>query len=70
MSTKQQQQGALVARSAFPRQEKAIGPARDWATKAYRLAGGTPDQAETCALVVSELATNAVLHAEGARFDC
>lgn len=56
-------QGAFVARAAFPRKPEAVAPARDWARAMYRREGGT--QFETCALLVSELVTNAVDHAEG-----
>ncbi|MEU0215022.1 ATP-binding protein [Streptomyces sp. NPDC006265] len=70
MRTQQhQQQGAFVAREAFPCKAEAVGPARDWATEVLRQAGGTELQAETCTLLVSELATNAVLHAEGECFE-
>lgn len=69
-SQQHQQQGAFVARSVFPCTAEAVRPARDWAASVLRQAGGgTELQAETCALLVSELATNAVLHAEGERFE-
>lgn len=65
-----QEQGEVMARSAFPRSPEAVGQARTWAAQAYRrVAGGSAAQAETCAFLVSELATNAVLHAEGKRFE-
>lgn len=63
------EQDVFVARSVFPREAEAIGPARDWAANVLRGDGGTEEQAKTCALLVSELATNAVLHAAGARFE-
>lgn len=64
------EQDELMARSKFPRSPEAIGPARVWATRAYRrVAGGSEAQAETLALLVSELATNAVLHTVGANFE-
>ncbi|MFF9310893.1 ATP-binding protein [Streptomyces sp. NPDC014748] len=68
MRTQQhQQQGALVARQSFPREPNAVGAARRWTVAAYLQAGGT--QKDTCALLVSELATNAVLHAVGDQFE-
>lgn len=70
MRTQQhQQQGAFVAREEFPCKAEAVGPARDWAARVLRQAGGTERQAENCTLLVSELATNAVLHAEGEHFE-
>ncbi|MEU1552169.1 ATP-binding protein [Streptomyces scabiei] len=64
------EQGVFVARSAFPRRPEAVGPARNWAAQVYReWGGGSEEQAEICALLVSELATNAVLHADGERFE-
>jgi anti-sigma regulatory factor (Ser/Thr protein kinase) len=60
-------QDAFVARQVFPRKPEAVSPARNWAEMVYRLAGGT--QAEVCALLVSELATNAVEYADGERFE-
>ncbi|MGW3153739.1 ATP-binding protein [Streptomyces sp. NPDC001089] len=69
MGTKQQEQDALVARSAFPSSPEAVRPAREWAATVYRGAGGSVGNAETCALLVSELATNAIIHAEGVRFE-
>ncbi|MFE4665437.1 ATP-binding protein [Streptomyces sp. NPDC056716] len=59
--------GTIVASSVFPRSREAVRSARDWARRAYRLTGGA--QAETCALLVSELATNAVEYAEGDQFE-
>jgi len=60
-------QGALVASSTFPRRDEAVPAARKWAVDKYLRAGGT--EAETCALLVSELVTNAVEYAEGDRFE-
>lgn len=70
MRTQQhQEQGVFVAREEFPCKAEAVGPARDWAAQVLRQAGGTELQAETATLLVSELATNAVLHAEGPCFE-
>jgi anti-sigma regulatory factor (Ser/Thr protein kinase) len=57
--------GAFLERAAFPRLAEAVGPARDWVRRAYEQAGGK--QGETCALLVSELFTNAVRYAVGDR---
>ncbi|MEV5264798.1 ATP-binding protein [Streptomyces werraensis] len=68
MRTDQHQlQDALVARTTFPCRPDAVSPARCWAQQVYCQAGGT--EPETCALLVSELATNAVQHAGGERFE-
>ncbi|MBU6534648.1 ATP-binding protein [Streptomyces mayonensis] len=64
-----QQEIAFVDRSSFPRLPAAVGAARDWVTSAFARAGGTEEQAFTCALLVGELATNAVQHASGERFE-
>ncbi|MFE4048955.1 ATP-binding protein [Streptomyces sp. YIM B13518] len=64
-----QQKIAFVDRSAFPRLPAAVGAARDWVARAFTRAGGTEEQAFTCALLVSELATSAVQHAAGERFE-
>ncbi|WP_369042258.1 ATP-binding protein [Streptomyces sp. Midd1] len=65
-----QEQGAFLARSAFRRRPDAVKVARSWAaTVVQQVAGGTEAQALTCELLVSELATNAVLHAQGALFE-
>ncbi|MDV9174122.1 ATP-binding protein [Streptomyces sp. W16] len=65
-----QQQGALDMRTtSFPRRPEAVGPARKWAMEEYRRAGGSESQAETCALLVSELVTNAVEYTDGKRVE-
>ncbi|AZM50877.1 hypothetical protein DMB38_20380 [Streptomyces sp. WAC 06738] len=70
MRTKQHcKQGALVASTAFPRTRRAVGPARDWVRVWCLEVGVTEDRAETSALLLSELATNAVEYAEGDRFE-
>ncbi|MFV0135521.1 ATP-binding protein [Streptomyces sp. HMX87] len=56
-------------RSSFPRLPAAVGLARDWVRRAFTQAGGTEEQVYTCALLVSELATNAVQHATGECFE-
>ncbi|MFM9446241.1 ATP-binding protein [Streptomyces acidiscabies] len=57
----------IMTRSVFPRIPQAIPAARKWAVRQYENAGGK--QPDLCALLVSELATNAVEHAEGDRFE-
>lgn len=64
MRTEQHQtQDPVVERAAFPRLPKAVRQARNWARSAYCRAGG--GQSDVCALLVSELVTNAVEHAAG-----
>jgi len=57
----------LMTRSVFPRIPQAIPIARKWAVRQYENAGGK--QSDLCALLVSELTTNAVEHAEGRWFE-
>lgn len=68
MRTEQHHQQGVFEERAFSRLPAAVGVARDWVTTAVKRAGATEEQAATCALLVSELATNAVLHAEGDTF--
>ncbi|MFD8354508.1 ATP-binding protein [Streptomyces coelicoflavus] len=70
MRTDQHQQKiAFVDRRSFPRLPAAVGAARDWAARTLTQTGGTEEQAFTCALLVGELATNAVQHAAGESFE-
>ncbi|MCP9986808.1 MULTISPECIES: ATP-binding protein [Streptomyces] len=45
-----------------------VGPARRWAAAVYAEAGVTPETVEVCCLLVSEVTTNAVVHAGGGEF--
>ncbi|MFC9505431.1 ATP-binding protein [Streptomyces sp. NPDC057002] len=54
-----------VAERVFPRAPEQVGRARRWAASVYADAGADPD---ACYLLVSEVATNAVIHATGADF--
>lgn len=58
-------QEPLMMRAAFPRRPEDVKAARDWARSTFRYLGGPADIAETCALIVSELVTNAVRHTNG-----
>ncbi|MGP2440920.1 ATP-binding protein [Streptomyces sp. JW3] len=62
-------QDVFAEKNSFPRLPAAVGLARDWVSRAFLRVGGTEEQAFTCALLVSELATNAVLHATGEHFE-
>jgi anti-sigma regulatory factor (Ser/Thr protein kinase) len=67
MHTEQHQaDGDEVASSAFDRRPETVANARSWAAKVYRGYGGPlPD---LCELLVSELATNAVVHGRGEEY--
>ncbi|MFF8443351.1 ATP-binding protein [Streptomyces californicus] len=55
-----------VATSHFTRDRESVACARSWATAVYSAAGGpVPD---VCELLVSEVATNAVVHGEGPEY--
>lgn len=54
-----------VVERAFRRTPDQVGPARRWAASVYADAGADP---EACRLLVSEAATNAVVHASGDSF--
>ncbi|MFJ4739098.1 ATP-binding protein [Streptomyces sp. NPDC088775] len=55
-----------VATSIFKRQPESVACARNWAMQVYSDAGGPlPD---VCYLLVSEVATNAVLHGGGSEY--
>lgn len=67
MSTEQHHADrSWVATSIFKRHPETVSDARSWATKAYSDAGGPlPD---ICELLVSEVATNAVVHGRGSEY--
>jgi anti-sigma regulatory factor (Ser/Thr protein kinase) len=55
-----------VASTAFERRPETVACARSWAAKVYADAGGPlPD---LCELLVSEVATNAVVHGSGEEY--
>ncbi|MFI1868280.1 ATP-binding protein [Streptomyces jumonjinensis] len=56
-------QGAVVAEAAFARIPASVAMARSWAKEVYSRAGGV--ECDVCELLVSEVVTNAVQHAEG-----
>ncbi|WP_326745326.1 ATP-binding protein [Streptomyces sp. NBC_01760] len=56
----------MLATVAFACRPDTVAEARSWATKLYALAGGAVPDA--CELLVSEVATNAVLHAGGPEY--
>ncbi|MET7631784.1 ATP-binding protein [Streptomyces sp. NPDC005499] len=56
----------VLATVAFACRPETVSVARSWATKVYALAGGTVPDA--CELLVSEVATNAVLHGGGPEY--
>ncbi|MFF9653973.1 ATP-binding protein [Streptomyces sp. NPDC014622] len=58
--------GRWMATSIFKRRPETVACARSWATDVYVAAGGLlPD---VCELLVSEAATNAVLHGGGSEY--
>lgn len=65
MRTDQHTRSNVVAEKTFPCTPDQVGPARRWAAAIYADAGADPD---VCRLLVSELATNSVLHAQGESF--
>lgn len=67
MHTEQHQaDGNEVASSTFDRSPETVANARTWAAKVYRGYGGPlPD---LCELLVSEVATNAVMHGDGEEY--
>ncbi len=56
----------VLATVAFACRPDTVAIARSWATKVYALAGGADPDA--CELLVSEVATNAVLHGGGPEY--
>jgi len=58
---------SVHSRHWFPGTPAAVGLARDWVRKVATSSGHSP-LAPTVELLVSELATNAVRHADGKRF--
>ncbi|MET8828949.1 ATP-binding protein [Streptomyces sp. NPDC004610] len=62
--------GTLIATTHFPRRRESVRLAREWIRWMYALTGGndTAGEADTCALLVSELTTNAVEYAHGDTF--
>ena len=65
MHTEQHARTDEVAEKAFSCAPEQVGVARRWAAAVYRDAGADPD---SCYLLVSEMATNAVVHARGEKF--
>lgn len=65
MRTSQRTCSTVVAERTFPCTPDQVGPARRWAASVYAEAGEDPD---TCRLLVSEMATNAVMHTESSEF--
>ncbi|MGW3860678.1 ATP-binding protein [Streptomyces sp. NPDC005047] len=64
-----EQYGAVptwVATSYFKREGQSVACARNWATEVYSAAGGPAP--EVCELLVSEVATNAVVHGQGPEY--
>lgn len=68
MHTEQHASAETVLERAFSCTPDQVGPARRWAASVYDEAGADSDLSETCRLLVSEVATNAVLHAGGDEF--
>ncbi|MFE4527129.1 ATP-binding protein [Streptomyces anulatus] len=68
MHTQQHVSTDAVQEKAFACTPDQVGAARRWAATVYAEAGADSDMAETCRLLVSEVATNAVLHAGGEFF--
>ncbi|MEV7902145.1 ATP-binding protein [Streptomyces anulatus] len=55
-----------MATSYFKREKESVLCARSWATEVYSANGGP--EPDICELLVSEVATNAVLHGEGSEY--
>ncbi|MFH9731846.1 ATP-binding protein [Streptomyces sp. NPDC017260] len=65
MHTEQHARSDVVVEKFFPCTPDQVGCARKWAASIYAAAGADPD---VCRLLVSEVATNAVVHAQGEEF--
>lgn len=65
MHTEQHACTDQVVEESFPCTPDQVGPARRWAAQVYADAGFDPD---VCRLLVSEAATNAILHSGSSKF--
>lgn len=65
MHTEQHARTDLVVEESFPCTPDQVSPARRWAARVYAEAGVDPD---VCRLLVSEAATNAILHSGSSKF--
>lgn len=68
MRTERHASNTEVLERSFSCSPDQVGQARRWAASVYAEAGADPDTSDTCCLLVSEVATNAVVHAGGDRF--
>ncbi|MFI7083901.1 ATP-binding protein [Streptomyces anulatus] len=68
MHTQQHASTDAVRERTFPCTPDQVRAARRWAAAVYSEAGADSDMSEACCLLVSEVATNSVLHAGGDSF--
>ncbi len=66
MHTDQHASTTGVSERFFPCAPEQVAEARTWAAETYDAAGVDPEVSEVCRLLVSELATNSVVHARTA----
>ncbi|MEU9050135.1 ATP-binding protein [Streptomyces sp. NPDC048384] len=60
--------GQSSAARTFDREANTVPTARSWTRRIYTQLGAAEDLLDACALLISEVVTNAVLHGAGAQY--
>ncbi|WP_328749334.1 MULTISPECIES: ATP-binding protein [unclassified Streptomyces] len=68
MSLTDQVPSQIQATRTFDREADTVPTARSWTTGIYTELGATEDLLDACALLISEVVTNAVLHGAGTEY--
>ncbi|WP_432092605.1 ATP-binding protein [Streptomyces sp. bgisy100] len=66
--TTRRMQGRIAAARTFDRKANTVPKARSWTRRIYVNFGAPEELLDACALLISEVAANAVLHGAGATY--